>query len=172
LPTDDITCGYIKLKDEIIILPSFNVVKGMDCSQEVFSEEHYRLPPDFEKQVIIKDENILQQLQYTLPTIAGILGIGGVTRIDGRLDSQGILKVFDINGMPGLNYPTSALIKQCFSHFPSYSKEYLFECLINTILLENFRQYNMPVPSAMQKNHLFNLNSETIIKLKPASGRA
>ena len=44
----------------------------------------------------------------------------GVIRIDARLDAQGQLKIFDINGMPGLNYPISALIKQCFSHFPNY----------------------------------------------------
>jgi len=164
LPTDDITCGYIKLNDEIIILPSFNTVKGMDCSQEVFGQKHYKLPPEYEQQVIIKDKNILQQLETTLPVIADILGIGGVTRIDGRLDAQGALKVFDINGMPGLNYPISALIKQCFSHFPSYSEDYLFECLINTILLENFQQYNMIAPPYIEKNHLFNLKSETIIK--------
>jgi D-alanine-D-alanine ligase-like ATP-grasp enzyme len=166
LPTNDITCGYIKLKDEIIILPSFNSVKGMDCSQEIFSEKHYQLPSEYEQQVIIDDKNILQQLEDTLPKIADILGINGVTRIDARLDIQGKLKVFDINGMPGLNYPISALLKQCFSHFPSYSKEYLFECLINTILLESFQEYQMILPSFMEKNHLFNLKSKTIIKLK------
>jgi len=165
LPTDDITCGYIKLNDEIIILPSFNTVKGMDCSQEVFGQKHYKLPPEYEQQVIIKDKNILQQLETTLPAIADILGIQGVTRIDGRLDAQGTLKVFDINGMPGLNYPISALIRQCFLHFPSYSKAYLFECLINTILLENLYRYNLPIPPNIQTNHLFNLKSETIIKL-------
>jgi len=166
LPTDDITCGYIRLGNEIIILPSFNEVRGMDCSKEVFGERHYKLPPDYEKQVIIEDEDILHQLETTLPKIANILGIKGVTRIDGRLDAQGTLKVFDVNGLPGLNYPISALIRQCFVHFPSYSEDYVFKCLINTIVLENLKQNNMDIPSMMQDNHLFNLKSDTIIKIK------
>lgn len=169
LPTDDITCGYIRLGEEIIILPSFNVVKGMDCSQEVFSEKHYQLPADYEQQVRVEDENILKQLETTLPTIADILGVSGVTRIDGRLDANGTLKVFDINGMPGLNYPTSALVKQCFSHFPKYEQQYLFECLINTIVAENLRDYGFKIPKYMRENTLFELESDTIIKTKHRS---
>ncbi|MFN8393124.1 MAG: hypothetical protein U0176_00455 [Bacteroidia bacterium] len=166
LPTHDITCGYIQLDDEIIILPSFNYVLGMDCSMEVFGEKHYKLPAENERQVIIEDRAILQQLEETLPKIVDLLGVVGVTRIDGRLDADGILKVFDINGMPGLNHPISALIKQCFSHFPTYEKDYVFECLINTIMIENFRRHGMIVPRAMQRHHLFNLESKTAIKLR------
>ncbi|WP_237275169.1 D-alanine--D-alanine ligase family protein [Tenacibaculum ovolyticum] len=164
LPNNDITCGFLRLEDEIILLPSYNIVQGMDCSNEVFSEEHYKLPPSYEKQVIINDESILNQLQEYVPVIAELLEIGGVTRMDARLDKNGILKFFDINGMPGLNYPISALIKQTFVHFPEYSEDYLFECLISTIVLENLRKYNMSIPSLMKENNLFNLKSETIIK--------
>jgi len=166
LPTDDVTCGFLRLGNQIMILPSFNVVKGMDCSTEVFGEPHYNLPPSYEKQAIIHDQNILNQLQEHLPNIVDLFGIIGVTRIDARLDKDGILKFFDINGMPGLNYPISALVKQCYSHFPTYDEDYLFECLISTIVLENFRLNNMTIPPAMKENHLFNLNSKTIIKLK------
>jgi len=164
LPTNDITCGFLQLGNEIMLLPSYKVVKGMDCSTDIFSEAHYNLPPPYEHQEIIHDSNILSQLQKNIPIIVDSLGIGGITRADARLDKNGVLKFFDINGMPGLNYPTSVLINQCTIHFPNYSKDYLFECLINTIVLESLQQYNIPVPPLMLTNHLFNLESETIIK--------
>lgn len=164
LPTDDITCGYLQFGNEIIILPSYNTVKGMDCSTEVFGEKHYEQSPSHFGQEIVVDNNTLIQLREILPNIVDLLGISGVTRIDGRLDANGTLKVFDINGMPGLNYPVSALIKQCFAHFPKYEKNYLFECLINTIIAENLREANLDIPMLMQEKNLFNLESETVIR--------
>ncbi len=166
LPNNDITCGFLKLGEDIMLLPSFNEVKGMDCSTEILSEAHYSLPSHYEQQVIIHDENILNQLKEYVPRIVNSLEISGVTRADARLDKNGIVKFFDINGMPGLNYPNSALIKQCYTHFPSYSKDYLFECLISTVVQENFLQNNMPIPTNMKKHHLFNLKSDTIITFK------
>lgn len=164
LPTDDITCGYLQFGSEIIILPSYNTVKGMDCSTEVFGEQHYKQSPSHFGQEVVIDMNTIIQLRETLPVIVDLLGISGVTRIDGRLDANGILKIFDINGMPGLNYPVSALIKQCFTHFPRYEKDYLFECLINTIIAENLRKSNLEIPILMQERNLFNLESETVIR--------
>lgn len=166
LPTDDITCGFLKLGDQIMLLPSYNVITGMDCSKEIFSEAHYQLPPSYERQVLIQDDNVLNQLKEQLPRLVELLGIHNFTRVDGRLDQNGLLKYFDINGMPGLNYPNSAIIKQCAVHFPNYSEAYLFQCLINTIILDNLHRYNLPVPKDMQDHHLFNLESETVIRLK------
>ncbi len=163
LPNNDVTCGFMQLGNKMMLLPSFNVVKGMDCSTEVLSEAHYQLPPSYEEQVLISDTKILEQLQEHLPRIIESLHIQGVTRVDARLDKNGTLNFFDINGMPGLNYPISALIKQCFVHFPAYSKEYLFQCLIHTIVLENFQRYHLPSPATMQEHHLFKLESETVI---------
>lgn len=164
LPNNDVTCGFLRLGNEIMLLPSYNVVKGMDCVTDIFSEDHYKLPPSYMRQEMVSNPNILSQLEKYVPIIIDALGIGTTTRVDARLDKNGVLKFFDINGMPGLNYPASALIKQCFIHFPDYSEDYLFECLINTIVLENLNNYNMPVPPLMETNHLFNLKSETIIK--------
>jgi len=166
LPTDDITCGFLRLGDEIMLLPSYNVITGMDCTKEILSAAHYELPPSYKKEVIIQDSNILGQLEKYVPLIVNLLEIHSFTRVDGRLDQNGVLKFFDINGMPGLNYSASAIIKQCIVHFPSYSEEYLFQALINTIVLENLDKYNLPAPPKMRTNHLFNLKSESVIKLK------
>ncbi|MEZ4848460.1 MAG: hypothetical protein R3B93_07550 [Bacteroidia bacterium] len=169
LATDDITCGYLRMGNQEMILPSFNVIEGMDCKKEVFSQFHYTLPPEGEKQVCIKNISILNQLETYLPSIVSLFDIQTVTRVDGRLDKNGIMNFFDINGLPGLNYPVSALIKQCYSHFQGISMEYLFECLIHTIIGDTFLRYNMPILSKIDKHNLFNLESDTVKILRSNS---
>lgn len=165
LATDDITCGYLRMGNQEMILHSYNVVEGMDCETEVFSQYHYTLPPENEKQVCIKDASTLKQLETYLPAIVKLFNIQTTTRVDGRLDKNGIMKFFDINGLPGLNYPISALVKQCDAHFPSYDGAYLFECLIHTIIADSLLRYNMPVLPVVQEQNLFTLESETIITI-------
>lgn len=164
LPNSDITCGYLKLGNEIMLLPSYNVVEGVDCSKGIISEEFYSNHAAY-SQMLINDDNILNQLKEYTPVIANALGISTVTRMDARLDPNGILKFFDINGMPGLNYPASALIKQCSLHFPQYSEDDLFECLINTIVLENIERYGLEASPILKERNLFALESTTAIRL-------
>ena len=163
LATDDITCGYLRMGNMEMILPSYNVVDGMDCKTEVFSQYHYTLPPEGEKQVCIQDASTLNQLETYLPKIVNLFGIQSTTRIDGRLDENGVMNFFDINGLPGLNYPISALVKQCYSHFRGHRREYLYECLIHTIVGDSLLRYNMPLLPKVNGRNLFNLESETII---------
>lgn len=166
LPTDDITCGFLRMGAREMILPSYNVVKGMDCSTEVFSEYHYTLPSENEKQVCIHDKAVLSQLETYLPMVVDVFDIQTTTRIDGRLDRNGVMNFFDINGFPGLNYPVSALVKQCFAHFPNYERKHLFECLIRTIIGDSLLRFNMPVTSIVQEQNLFSLESPTIITIQ------
>ncbi|MEZ4885365.1 MAG: hypothetical protein R3E32_11605 [Chitinophagales bacterium] len=166
LAADDITCGYLRMGTKEMILPSYNVVKGMDCKTEIFSEYHYTLSSHHEKQVYIEDPSILKQLETYLPAIVELFGIQTTTRVDGRLNKQGVMNFFDINGLPGLNFPVSALVKQCFAHFPQDSQEYLFKNLIHTIVGDNLWRYNMSIPSIIQEQNLFNLESKTIITVE------
>ncbi len=166
LPNNDVTCGFLKLGHEIMLLPSYIVVEGLDYSTDIISEAHYALPLFSYEQQVITDDIVLSQLRKHIPNVVSLLGINNVTRIDGRLDKNGKLKFFDVNGMPGLSYPISGLIKQCFSHFPTYSEDYIFECLLNTIVIENFEQHDIFVPLSIRKHQLFNLKSDTTIKLK------
>ncbi len=166
LAADDITCGFLRLGNQEMILPSYNVVRGMDCTNEVFGQYHYTLPPHYEKQVCIEDTATLRQLETYLPRIVDLFDIQTTTRVDGRLDKDGVINFFDINGLPGLNYPISALVKQCSAHFSGYSTEYLFECLIYTIIGDNLLRYNMPILPIVQEQNLFNLESKTIITIE------
>ncbi len=165
LATDDITCGYLRMGDIEMILPSYNVVEGMNCKTEIFSQYHYTLPPEGERQVCVKDASTLSQLETYLPAIVDLFGIQSVTRIDGRLDKNGVMNFFDINGLPGLNYPISALVKQCFTHFQGHRRAYIFECLIHTIIGDSLLRYNMPIKPMVWGRNLFNLESETVIRV-------
>jgi D-alanine-D-alanine ligase-like ATP-grasp enzyme len=165
LPNDDVTCGYIQLKEKCMLLPTYLVVEGMNCENEIYGEKHYLLSPFDVKHVCIKDESILNQFKEYTPSIIGLFDIQSVTRVDARLNKVGVLNFFDINGMPCLNFPSSAIIKQCVAHFPEYDREYIFECLINTILYDKLFKYNFAIPSAIEDHNLFNLESKTVIKL-------
>jgi D-alanine-D-alanine ligase-like ATP-grasp enzyme len=165
LPNDDVTCGYIQLKDEYMLLPNYLVVKGMNCENEIYGEKHYLLSPSEIEYVCVKDESILNQFEKYTPAIVDLFDIQSITRVDARMNKAGVLNFFDINGMPGLNFPSSAIIKQCVAHFPGHDIEYIFECLINTILYDKLFKYNVAIPSEIEEHNLFNLESKTVIKL-------
>lgn len=165
LPMDDVTCGYIELNGQALLLPSYQVVKGMDCKNEVYGEEHYSLPVSAIQHTCVYDESILAQLKESIPAIIRLFDISSITRVDSRANKDGILNFFDTNGMPGLNFPSSAIIKQCCNHFPQYSQEYVFECLINTIVLDKLIEYQLTIPEGLEQNNLFELESKTTIKL-------
>lgn len=94
-----------------------------------------------------------------------------LTRVDGRLNKSGAINFFDINGLPGLNYPISALVGQCFIHFPNYDQEYVFKCLIHTVIMDSLLRYNMSVPNVLQDHNLFKLNSESVLIMEEAMSR-
>lgn len=166
LPSEDITCGYIELNGEALLLPTYLVVEGMNCESQVYSEDDYLRPNSRIKHVCVSESSVLIQLEEYVPRIIDLFKIESITRVDTRANKNGELNFFDINGMPGLNFPESATIKQCFVHFSDYEKEYIFECLINTIVLDKLKRNNLNVPEEMETHNLFNLKSDTVIKVK------
>lgn len=165
MPGDDITCGYFQLGDKRMLLPSYCAIEGLDCKEGIYSAYHYTLPHTIETHPRVEDQAMLAQLEEYVPRIVELFDIKGTTRIDARSDRKGKLHFFDVNGMPGLNFPSSAVIKQAKTHFPQYPTAYLFECLLHTIIGESLLRYNMPLPEVIEKHNLFNLESQTIIDI-------
>lgn len=153
----DVTCGFIQLGEQTMLLPSFIVINGLDCSNDILGEVHYKLPPDAIQQVMIKDEKLLEQIKREVPKIITALGIKGLGRIDGRIDQDGTIRFFDVNGMPGLNYPSSGIIQQCIQTYKTYAPIYVFECLIHTIVADSLMRFDRNVPTYLQENNLFQL---------------
>lgn len=165
LPGDDVTCGYFALGGKKMLLPTYCTIEGLDCKKGIYSEYHYTLPHTIESHPKVENSIIIQQLEKHVPRIVKLFNIHNNTRIDARLDNNGKLNFFDVNGMPGLNFPSSAVIKQVFTHFLKYDKSFLFGCLIHTIIGDSLLRCNMPLPSIIDEQNLFNLESQTILNI-------
>lgn len=166
LPSDDITCGFLKLGDEILLLPTYYLVKSTSGKEHILDrEQRLRKWDDVDKmQPVITDESILDQLKTHIPKIVKAFDIQDFTRLDGRLDKNGELRFFDINGFPALDFPDSVLNKQCFSCFPDYSQEEVFVSLLHTIIQNAFMRYGMTVPKLMKEHNLFTMKSDWVIR--------
>lgn len=166
LPSDDITCGFLQLGDEVMLLPTAYIVKSAAGKTNILSRKERLRPWDDEDkmQPAITDEAILDQLKTHIPSVAAALNIQGITRIDGRLDKNGTLRFFDVNGLPALCFPEAVMVKQCFTCFPEYSQAEVFEGLIHTLVCQALLKYGMKVPEAMKKHNLFTMESSRVIK--------
>ncbi|MEL6539084.1 MAG: hypothetical protein AAFQ98_26945, partial [Bacteroidota bacterium] len=112
LPSEDIACGYFQLGDEILMLPTFYASKEVSGKEHMVERDLGVGPWGGEAIIMppIQDEDILSQLTETMPKVVASLCIRGVTRADGRLDDQGVLRYFDVNGMPEMSYPKSVIV--------------------------------------------------------------
>ena len=165
LPSDDITCGFVQLGDQVMLLPTAYLVRTAPGKSNILSRRERLRHWDDQDKVMphIADADIQDQLKDYIPQIAAALEIKGITRIDGRLDKNGILRFFDVNGLPALCFPEAVMVKQCFSCFPDHPKELVFEALIHTIVHHALLLSGMPVPEAIERLNLFMLESNQVI---------
>lgn len=171
LPSDDITCGFLRLGDKVMLLPTSYIVKSVAGKRHILSRKE-RLQDwseDDKIQPYITDKNIINQLQQHIPTIIEALNVQDISRIDGRLDTEGVLRFFDVNGLPALSFPDSVMIKQCFTCFPDYSPAEVFEALVYTIVYNALLRYNMEIPPLCKEHNLFVMHSNIVIKTKAES---
>jgi len=168
LPNDDITCGYLQIGSDILLLPTAYIVKSVPSKTNILSRKERLRPWDEADKIqpYITDTAILHQLKENIAPIASALNIRGVTRIDGRLDKNGTLRFYDVNGMPALCFPEGVMVKQCITCFPHYPEMEVFEGLIHTISYNAFLEYRMEVPEVIRKHNLFTMNSDIIVRSK------
>lgn len=166
LPSDDITCGFLQLGQEVMLLPTAYIVKSAAGKTNILSRKERLRPWDEEDkmQPYITDKGILDQLKTHIPAIAAALNIQSITRIDGRLDKNGTLRFFDVNGLPALCFPEAVMVKQCFTCFPEYSQVEVFEGLIHTLVHHALLQYGVEAPEAIQRRNLFTMNSDIVVR--------
>lgn len=167
LPSDDITCGFLKLGQEVLLLPTYYLVRSVSGKSNILDRvQRLRKWDDIDKmQPVVTDSNILTQLEQSIPKIVKSLDIQTITRVDGRLNSIGELSFFDVNGLPALDFPDSVIIKQCFSCFPKYSTETVYQALLFTIVQNTLLKYDYAIPEMMRKHNLFELESEFVSRI-------
>ncbi|HAS45788.1 MAG TPA: hypothetical protein DCS93_35230 [Microscillaceae bacterium] len=168
LPSDDITCGFLQLGDQTLLLPTYYLVKSKAGTHHILSRTERLSPWDGKDkmQPVITDEQIRTQLTVQVPRIIEAFDIQDISRVDGRLDKTGTLRFFDVNGLPALCFPEGVMVKQCLNSFPNYEEKVVFEALIHTVVNNALQRYGFSVPPIMQEHNLFTLQSDLVITLQ------
>lgn len=165
LPSDDITCCFLEMGNEVLLLPTYYIVKNVPGATHILGRTERSLAWDGVNKIqpYIQDSDILKQLKTCVPKVVKALGISGITRIDGRLDKEGVLRFFDVNGLPSLSFPNDVTVKQCLTCFPNYPPQKVFEGLIYSIVHQAILKFGMEASNSIQQNHLFNFQSDIVI---------
>lgn len=166
LPNDDITCGYIQLGNDYLLLPMHNQIKGASGKTHILARNNHFDPQTRQQkiQTVITEAAILQQICQYVPKISRLFDIRELTRVDGRLDQAGILRFYDINGYPGLRYAKSITVQQCGLFYPDYKEQEVYQGLLNTLLYNASLRYGYDVPQAIKSFNLFTMKSDLVIR--------
>ncbi len=161
LPSDDLTVGYFQGKNGAFqLLTTWYLVSNKPGIRSIMGVKERFMPwGGVKKMTRVEEELILKQVEELIPKICNILNIKDITRIDGRLDKNGQLKIFDVNGFPALS-SESVGVQQALTCFADYEDQYVFDALINTIVLSAANRYNMTVPNAVNLNNFFTLKNK------------
>jgi D-alanine-D-alanine ligase len=113
LPSADVTVAALPAGPETVVLPTWYEIADRDPGSSILDRRD-RLRPwgDGKRMRAVEEAAVLEQIKAVAPRIVDELGIRDVTRFDGRLDRHGVLRVFDVNGMPALDYPDAVILRQ------------------------------------------------------------
>ena len=186
LPSQDLTCAYFRWGNQYLLMPTWVVLDKALGDNNMLSRDKRFLPwtSQYKYQKPVTEVHLLAQFKAHVPKIAALFEIRDVTRVDARLDNEGTVRFFDINGMPGLGLadewtatpeleadgrlknvlPDSVIIEQCRICYPAYSREEVFQGLINTVALCALSHHDLPVTEAIASFNLFNMESSYVIK--------
>jgi D-alanine-D-alanine ligase-like ATP-grasp enzyme len=103
----------------------------------------------------ITDEVLLEKLADVAQQTCQSLGIYDWTRFDGRLDSEGTPRVFDVNGMPGLSMDVSVTTHQFSSLYPEQTKEDSMRGLVYSIVHSAAMRHEIEPTKDLEKGALY-----------------
>jgi D-alanine-D-alanine ligase-like ATP-grasp enzyme len=167
LPSEDITFGYLELAGEIMLLPTYYQSRQVSGKTHVVERDLGSGPWGGDSIVMppVSDNDTLHQLQDQMPRIAQAIGIAGISRVDARMDENGRLKFFDVNGMPALSYPKSVLVRQVRECFPGLSAISAYAYLLKTVIYITASRFGFDLPKEVTEQTLFSLKSPYVIRI-------
>ncbi len=169
LPNNDITCGYLELGNDILLMPNHFEYTNKPGEKHIYdNNERLIIDNPNRQRKIVTEPDLRAQLETMIPRIVDVLGVRDITRIDGRQDKNGKLRYFDINGFPGLSGIgfISGMITLTFLFYPNYPQAEVYQALINTALANALIRNKLPVPDVLNTNNLFTLKSDLVIRTK------
>ncbi len=109
------------------------------------------LRDDLVSMMPITDEVRYQSLTDLANKVCEALDIRDFTRFDGKFDRNGVPRVFDVNGMPGLSTETSYSVHLFYSIFQENSKPEVFKRLIHSIVSSGASRLNVNLPPGLNE---------------------
>ncbi len=158
LPSADITVGVLIDGTETALLPTWYQINGRQpagpsLGRGILDRRDRLQPWGGAKQMRqIREPRILEQIEAAVPRVARTLGIRDVTRIDGRLDARGVLRIFDVNGMPALDYPDAVILRQVMTIWDGMDALAALDRLACTLVASAAERYGLEAPDGVAAN--------------------
>lgn len=172
LPSDDVTCGFVQIGNEALLFPSYYLIEGAPGKSSILCQKARDLPwgDGLKTMQVVCEEMALNQLRRWIPEIVRVLAIRDVTRVDGRMDEEGTLRFFDVNGYPGLGFKESTGVAQIRAFYPDHNPVSVYAAYLHTVFASALLRYGLPQPTRMQDHNLFTLNGHGMIRHSLTAG--
>lgn len=151
LPGRDITVAVFLTPDPIVLATYYDT--EIHDSPEAVLDYATRMRDwnDGKWLNLVEDPEILAQIHAAVVPACRAVGITEFTRIDCRLDQNGQLKIFDINGLPGLENPFSTTVWQMIVKLPDEAQQLAFDTLVSLILYCSAQRHHLSAPERIRK---------------------
>lgn len=152
LPGQDITVAVFMTPERPLILATYYDTEIYDDPGAVLDHSARLRDWDDGKWLrLVTEPDILAQVDSVVVPACAAVGIAEFTRIDCRFDRNGRLKVFDVNGLPGLELPFSTTVWQMIVKMHHHSQTHAYDTLIALILYCAAHRHRMPMPRRIEQ---------------------
>jgi len=152
LPGQDITVAVFRTPERSVILATYYDTEIYDDPGAVLDYDvRQREWNDGKWLRVVQEPEVLAQIESVVLPACDALNIAEFTRVDCRLDRQGQLKVFDVNGLPGLELPFSTTVWQMIVKLDQDSEQQAFDTLISLVIYCAAYRHQMALPERIQQ---------------------
>lgn len=148
LPGHDVTIGVLEVHGELALLPTWYEFEGLSTGilDSAIRQAPWAGPKRMRR---VTEPEVLAQIEEVIPRVVEVLGMQDGTRVDGRLDAHGRLRIFDVNGMPCLESPNSVLVHQAVTFWEESAPDVAVELLLAALAASAAERQGLTVPPAL-----------------------
>lgn len=152
LPGRDITVAVFMTPERPVILATYYDTEIYDDPGAVLDYSVRMRDWDDGKWLrVVEEPEMLAQIESVVIPACEAVGIAEFTRIDCRLDRNGRLKAFDVNGLPGLELPFSTTVWQMIVKMREHTELQAFDTLISLVVYCAAYRHEMAVPERIRE---------------------
>ncbi len=152
LPGNDITVAVFDSGEEQLLLSTYYTADNHNGAESVLDRTDRLQDWGGSKQMsMVTEAHILAQIPALALSVCKALNIRDVTRMDCRLDESGQLKVFDVNGLPGLEFPDSVTVWQIITQLSYVDQQEAFDTLIYLVIYCAAKRYKLTLPTLIEE---------------------